>query len=224
MERARWLAERRAAVRDEYTQKWATYEFGPGTPVHRRFVSRLVATVPPGGSVLDAACGTARYAGIVLEAGLRYVGVDQSSGMLARAEADWPQGTFEPCGLQELAFETAFDAVMCIDAMEHVPPEDWPTVVAAFRRALRPGGHLYLTVEEVDPAEIDEAFAKASVEGLPTVHGEVIEGETAGYHYYPGRDRVDRWLDDARFELVEQEDELLEGYAYHHRLLRERDA
>ena len=41
---------------------------------------------------------------------------------------------------------------MTIDAMENVTPEDWPPVLANLRRAVRPGGHLYLTVEEADEA------------------------------------------------------------------------
>ncbi len=47
---------------------------------------------------------------------------------------------------------------MTIDAMENIPPEDWPTVLANLHRAVRPGGMLYVTVEEMDQAEIDAAF------------------------------------------------------------------
>ena len=76
--------------------------------------------------MLDAACGTGKYFGMVLEAGRRVVGNDQSAGMLARARARFPAVPLERVGLQELAFNGEFDAVMCIDAMENVPPEDWP--------------------------------------------------------------------------------------------------
>jgi len=33
--------------------------------------------------------------------------------------------------------------VLCVDAMELIPPEDWPPVLERFRRALRPGSWLY---------------------------------------------------------------------------------
>ena len=83
------------------------------------------------------ACGTGKYFAMVLDAGRRVVGTDQSTGMLARARARFPAVPLERVGLQELDFEAEFDAVMCIDAMENVPPEDWPTVVGNLRRALR---------------------------------------------------------------------------------------
>lgn len=222
MDRARWLADRRAEVEREYTAEGDTYDDGydPATPIHRDFLARLIASVPPGGSVLDVACGTAPYAGTVLEAGLSYVGTDQSSGMLARARVKWPDARFERVGLQELAFEASFDALMCTDAMEHVPPEDWPMVVSGFRRAVRTAGHVYLTVEQIDRSEIDVAFADAKARGVPTVLGEVVEGDTAGYHFYPDRDRVDGWLTSAGFEIVGSADERLDGYGYHHMLLR----
>jgi len=226
MERERWLTERRAAVEQSYTAEGATYDDGydPATPTHRRFVSKLIESVPPGGSILDAACGTAPYAGMVLDAGIGYLGVDQSAGMLERARAKWPDALFEQVGLQELDFEATSDAVMCTDAMENVSPEDWPVVVSAFGRALRPGGHLYLTVEEVERSELQETFARARAEGSPALLGELVEGDVAGYHFYPDRAQVARWLADASFRLVAEADEWLDGYGYHHLLMRARHA
>jgi SAM-dependent methyltransferase len=219
MDRLAWLAERRAFVERAYTDLAATYdEYDPATPMHRRSVERLVELVPRGGSILDAACGTAPYAGFVIDAGHAYLGVDQSSGMLSVAKAKWPEARFEKVGLQELSFEAAFDGIMCMDAMEHVPPEDWPNVVAGFRRALRPGGHLLLTIEEAEQEEIDQAFSSAGADGSPAIEGEVVEGDTAGYHFYPGRARVDRWLSEAGFSTVDDADEWLDGYGYRHLL------
>jgi 2-polyprenyl-3-methyl-5-hydroxy-6-metoxy-1,4-benzoquinol methylase len=108
---------------------------------------------------------------------------------------------------------------MCIDAMEHVPPEDWPTVVGNLRRALRPGGHLYLTVEEVDDQELDRALADATAQGLPVVRGELAE-RGAGYHYYPSREQVRSWLEDTRLALVAEEYSAGDGYGYLHLLTR----
>ena len=70
--------------------------------------------------------------------------------MLAKARARQLATKVEKVGLQELAFDAEFDGAMTIDAMENVPPEDWPVVLANLHRAVRPGGHLYLTVEMVD--------------------------------------------------------------------------
>jgi ubiquinone/menaquinone biosynthesis C-methylase UbiE len=224
MEREAWLQERRVAVEQDYTRDAPTYDAGydPATPTHRRFVSSLADLTSPAGAILDAACGTAPYAGMVLERGLGYVGVDQSTGMLTQAAAKWPEARFELTGLQELAFNDEFDGLMCTDAMENVPPDHWPTVVGSFRRALHPGAHAYLTVEEIDHEEIAQAFEDGTSRGWPIVFGEVIEGDTAGYHFYPDRAQVERWVTDAGFDIIEQAEEPLHGYAYRHLLLRTR--
>lgn len=221
MGRSRWLAERRAAVEAGYTVDGPTYDDGydPRTPTHVRFVQALVERTPPDGRVLDAACGTAPYAGIVLDAGRGYRGVDQSPGMLDRARAKWPEARFDRVGLQELAIVGECHAAMCIDAMEHVPPEEWPLVLANLARALRSGGSVYLTVEEVDGAEVAARNLDARSEGFPVVDGEVIERSTGGYHFYPDRERVERWLADAGFAIIDQADEALDGYGYHHMLM-----
>ncbi len=115
--------------------------------------------------------------------------------MLAEARAKGIAVSLEHVALQDLAFDRAFDAVMTVDAMENVSPEDWPLVLARLHRAVRPGGHLYMTVEEVDEVTVEAAYASLSANGLPAVRGEVVEGDVAGYHYYPrprAGDGVDR--------------------------------
>jgi SAM-dependent methyltransferase len=222
VDRNAWLAERRRTTEERHDTIHAfTYDehYGEIGPTHRRFVADLLERCPPGGLVLDAACGTGKFFGMVLDAGRRVVGTDQSTGMLARARARYPAVPLERVGLQELDFEAEFDAVMCIDAMENIPPEDWPRVLANLRRALRPGGHLYLTVEEADDAELDQALADATARGLPAVRGELAE-EGAGYHYYPSREQVRSWLEEGRLTLVAEDHSPGDGYGYLHLLTR----
>lgn len=223
MDRQAWLAERRAAVRAQYDDEAPNYdaeESAYPVPLHAAFVERLLATCPPGGRVLDAPCGTGKYFAQVAASGRRVVGADQSAGMLAQARAKGIAESLEQVGLQELPFNAEFDGAMTIDGMENVPPEDWPLVLANLRRALRPGGHLYLTVEEIGEADIADAFEKQSAQGLPTVHGEVIEGDTAGYHFYPGRDQALTWLAESGLEVVAEDFDQQEGFGYRHLLTR----
>ena len=219
--RRAWLAERRAAVVAAYDDEAPGYdEHDYPVPLHARFVRRLVETCPPGGIVLDAPCGTGRYFSLITEAGRRVAGIDQSAGMLAQAQSRGLAESLERVGLQELGFDGAFDGAMTIDALENVPPEDWPLVLANLHRALRPGGHLYLTVEEIDEGQINAAFALAQASGLPAIHGEVIEGDTAGYHYYPGRERVDSWLEAEGLALIDEDVDAQQDWAYRHLLLQ----
>jgi SAM-dependent methyltransferase len=205
VDRAAWLQERRRVAEERHdTLHAATYdrEWGAISPNHRRFVAALVDRCPAGGRVLDAACGTGKYFGMILDAGRQVVGVDQSAGMLAQARAKHPEVPVQKVGLQELAFEAEFDAALCVDAMENVFPEDWPLVLANLRRALRPGGHLYLTVELADEEELARVLAEATADGLPVVAGE-FTSRGSGYHYYPQLDQVAVWVREAGLEAVE---------------------
>jgi hypothetical protein len=123
-------------------------------------------------------------------------------------------------GLQELAFQDAFDGSMTVDAMENIPPEHWPLVLANLCRAVRTGGYLYLTVEEVAEAEIDAAFASGRAAGLPLVRGEIVEGDVAGYHYYPGRAQVERWFEASGLGIIAEACDQEDGWGYRHWLLR----
>jgi 2-polyprenyl-3-methyl-5-hydroxy-6-metoxy-1,4-benzoquinol methylase len=224
MDRSAWLAERRAAVEASYTEDAPSYDIGydPTTPTHRRFVSEVIDACPEGGVILDAACGTGPYVGMVLDAGRGVLGTDQSQGMLEQARSKHPTARFERIGLQELALDREVDGAMCIDAMEHVPPEDWPLVLANLCRAVRSNGPIYLSLEEIDQEHVDRAFADATSAGLPVVNGEDVGEETGGYHFYPGRDRIGGWLSEAKLHVIDEADEWFDehGYGYRHLLLR----
>jgi SAM-dependent methyltransferase len=207
-----------AALADEYDANWGEID-----DTHRAFVERFLSMLPPDGRVLDAACGTGKYFGMVLESGRSCLGSDHTGAYLANARAKFPDVPTERHDLQELPYRDEFDGVMCVDAMEFVPPEEWPQVLERFRVALRDPGRLYLTVEMVLEDDIRTANQEARASGLPVVDGEVIwHDPDPYYHYYPPIDRTRSWLADAGFAI---EDELSEpwhdeGYAYHHVLAR----
>jgi SAM-dependent methyltransferase len=221
MDRGQWIGERRAAVGAEYDAEAATYDQFPyPNEVQHEWVRRLVLTCPAGGLVLDAACGTGQYFSVVAEAGLRVVGTDQSAGMLAQARARGIALEAHHVGLQELDFVRRFDAAMTIDAMENIAPEDWPVVLANLHRAVRPGGHIYLTVEEQDQADIEAAYAGLVRGGVPAVRGEVTNGDVAGYHYYPDREQVICWIAAEGLDILDEGFDQQEGWGYRHFLLR----
>ena len=179
MDRRAWLAERRAAVRACYDAEAPDYDaLEYPNEAQREWVARLLDSCPPGGIVLDAPCGTGRYFGMVAAAGRRVVGADQSAGMLAQARARGIAVSLEQTGLQELSYAGEFDAVMTIDAMENVSPEDWPLVLANLHRAVRPGGLAYLTVEEIAESKVTQGFELLISRGLPAVRGEVTDGDS----------------------------------------------
>lgn len=207
MDRAEWLRERRHISETRFDTMWAPiYDDHWGAtinPTHLACLSRFLASCPPGGAILDAACGTGKYWATVRERGFALTGSDQSRQMLLRARAKFPDVPTHHVGLQEMSFQRAFDGIMCMDAMEQIFPEDWPLVLANFHRALRDGGMLYITVELIDDDEQRQAYEAGQQEGLPVVFGE--DTREGGYHYYPDFERVRGWLADARFVILSEQ-------------------
>lgn len=228
MKRTEWLATMRARDRTLYDLAapayWVSFGLYPNA-THRAFIGKLLARLAPNSDILDAACGAGRYDGMLLEAGHRVVGVDQSARMLARAREHFPAEQYpalryEQTGLQQLDYEEAFDALICVDALEHIAPDDWPGVLGRFVRALRPGGLLYASVEAADPAEVAATYERGRAEGLPVVPGEVLEvldaesvahagldprrGPYIYYHFHPTLEQVRAWLDAAGLVIEEE--------------------
>ena len=224
-DRRAWLEERRAAVELDYTRDAPTYEIDnyPISDAHRRFVTRVVEECPPDGVILDLPCGTGRYFELVVTQGRRVVGADQSAGMVKQARARGMAESVEQTGLQELAHVARFDGVLCIDAMEHSPPEDWPRVVRNLGRASRAGGFVYMSLEMLadQQAHLERVLADALAQGLPAVRGEDVGEDTGGYHFYPADEQITEWLDAARLQLVEDTSDMTYGdWGYRHLLLR----
>jgi cyclopropane fatty-acyl-phospholipid synthase-like methyltransferase len=215
--RRRFLDDRRAICEQRmdtlhaptYDERWGSYI----NQTHQRCVEALLARLGRGALVLDAACGTGKYWAILLEAGVRVVGIDQSSAMLRVAQAKHPSVPITHASLQDLRTRADLtppvDGLVCIDALENVGPEDWPGVVEGLAGMLRPGSPAYVTVElpEHDLTLDDEAGA------APLVAGEVLEN--GSYHYYPSIDRARSWLTHYGFSVWGE----AEGDGYHHFLL-----
>src|SRR6266851_1741623 len=110
MKRQAWLAERRAALAAAYDAEAATYgdEEYP-SDMQREWVARVLRLIPPGGTVLDAPCGTGKYFAVLAAAGHRVAGTDQSAGMLAQARARGIAFSLEHVSLQEPSYVGQFD-------------------------------------------------------------------------------------------------------------------
>lgn len=215
MGRNSWLRQQRRKAEEDYDkiwsplygEKWGLYS----NASHQEFIQKFLGLLPPSGRILDAACGAGRYMPMLLEKGYQVTGIDQAQGMLDQAGRKYPTVQLEKMGLQEMAYQDQFEGAICMDALEHVCPEDWPVIFHNFHRALKPGGYLYFTVEIASEQEVEEAFRQGQAAGLPVVYGEWPDNDGV-YHYYPSMPQVREWLRQAGFELVEEG----EGDGYHH--------
>ena len=220
VDRRDWLLERRAAVEASYDAEAPSYDENP-YPVETQGASSSASSphVRRTGSSSTPRAGPASTSSWSWS-GPTVVGIDQSRGMLEEARSKGLAAALDQVGLQELAFVEAFDGVMSIDAMENVFPEDWPLV--ARQLPTRPSvGRPPVSDRRGGPRRGYRPRVRGHDRpGLPVVSGEVVEGDTGGYHYYPGRGRWPHGSHAAGLEIVEQETEALEDWGYWHLLLR----
>ncbi len=89
--------------------------------------------------ILDLGCGKGRFARRLIEKGAEVVGLDPSSGMLAKAHGlDRVRGS-----ATRLPFGSGtFDAVIAVEVIEHLPEGGLAAALDDMRRVLRPGGRL----------------------------------------------------------------------------------
>ncbi|KFN50091.1 bifunctional 2-polyprenyl-6-hydroxyphenol methylase/3-demethylubiquinol 3-O-methyltransferase UbiG [Arenimonas composti] len=140
---------------------------GPQKPLHQLNPARLgyVRDRMPlaGARVLDVGCGAGLLSEALAREGARVTALDLAPELVDVAKLhlleSGLQVDYRLQSIEELAAAEpeAFDAVACMEMLEHVP--DPAAIVAACARALRPGGRLFLSTLNRTP----EAFALAVV-------------------------------------------------------------
>jgi SAM-dependent methyltransferase len=109
----------------------------------REFYERL--EIPPGGSLLDVACGAGQLALIAAREGVNVTGVDIASNLVqrakARAKAEGLNARFQEADAEDLPFEEgSFDAVVSLVGAMFAPRPE--RVSRELLRVCAPGGTL----------------------------------------------------------------------------------
>ncbi len=99
-------------------------------------------------SLVDLGCGDGRF---LREIDRRYpgrtlLGIDHSVRAIAWARGLNPNLAFEERDITVGPLPGGHDVVTLLDVIEHVPPVSLPSLLAVAAAALRPGGHLIVTV------------------------------------------------------------------------------
>lgn len=153
----------------------------------------------PGSRVLDVACGSggpARW--LARETGATVVGVDsnrhavRTAGELARQEGLDALASFQQADAgRPLPFDDAsFDAVVCVDAINHLP--DRAGVLRDWHRLLAPGGWALFT----DPIVVTGLLSSQ----------EIVRRASIGFFVFALRGEDERLLREAGFELLRCQD------------------
>lgn len=111
------------------------------------WLTDLQHRLPPGADVLDLGCGCGiPVAKTLADHGHRVTGVDLSAVQIARARQLVPNATFLHADATTIAFaDSAFDTVVCLYALIHMPLETQPQLLHRIATWLRPGGILLAT-------------------------------------------------------------------------------
>ena len=105
----------------------------------------------PDSRVLDAGCGAGRPVLQTIARDHDAVGLDLSTTMLDRSREHVPDAALVQGDLGALPFpDDAFDAVVSLYAIIHVPKTEHERVLSEFRRVLRPGGEVLVSMGAIE--------------------------------------------------------------------------
>jgi SAM-dependent methyltransferase len=114
---------------------------------NRLIVQMVSAVARPGERFLEIGCGTGYVLqALVRECGLRATGGELLAEGLEHARRRVPGARFVQMDARAMPYEEAFDVVGAFDVLEHI--DDDLAALRGLHRAVRPGGHVLLSVPQ----------------------------------------------------------------------------
>ena len=133
-------------VRGSYDRCSASYAASRVGVVHPE-LELLGDFLDDGASVLDVGCGSGVPVTRALARRFAVTGVDISSEMIRRAEANVPAASFVRADITSIEFaDSTFDAVVAFYSIFHIPREEQSRLFRRIRGWLKPGGYLMCTL------------------------------------------------------------------------------
>ena len=135
--------------------------------------------IGPGASLLDAGCGTWRYAAELARRGFVVTGIDRSSDLLDEARRrpvnPGARVRFEAGDLLALPAGAGFDAIVCRGVLNDlVETGDRAAVFGGFARTLCPGGALLFDVRDWDASVAGKTAQPVSERRVTTPRGPLV--------------------------------------------------
>lgn len=129
------------------------------------WLDRLLAPLPTHPALLDLGCGGGAPIGAYLmQCGAKYLGVDASAQMLARAKAAHPKGDWQMGDMRWLDLRRQFHGIVAWHSFFHLTAEEQRSALPRILSHLAQGGEFLVTVGP------QQGEAVGHVGGAPVYH------------------------------------------------------
>jgi len=154
----------------------------------------IISRIPKGaksGRVADAGCGDGRVLGLLGDAGFSNItGIDYSERALSFVKEILPDVHLVKADLSNIPLpDNSFEAIICVETLEHIFPDQLPAVIKELSRLLVPGGTFIVSVPSVGMGPPKGAhYQHFSVEVLTKYLAEsfkvesIVGQDRAGFH------------------------------------------
>lgn len=164
-------AHRIVGLYEENAAQWDRLR-NPGVLFEKAWLDRLLALLPPGGSILDIGCGSGEpIAAYLIRTGYALTGVDSSPSMIAMCRERFPKNQFHVADMRTLALNQRYDGILAWDSFFHLSPDDQIKMFPIFARHAAPNAALMFTCGPAH-GEVCGEFA-----GEPLYHGSLDPDE-----------------------------------------------
>lgn len=151
----------------------------------------LLAQLNPqsGDRILDLGCGTGQLTAQIAESGAEVVGIDSDPAMIALAQANYPQLTFQVADATSFELSKAVDAVFSNAVLHWV--KDAAAAAECMAKALKPGGRL-----------VAELGGRGNVNAILSALQQASGRENLSPWYFPSVGEYAAVLEKAGLEVV----------------------
>jgi 2-polyprenyl-3-methyl-5-hydroxy-6-metoxy-1,4-benzoquinol methylase len=130
-------------------------------------------------SMIDVGCGDGRllHEAAKMFESKQFLGVDYSSRAIGLAKSLNPHLRFRCRDIVAKPLPSKFDVVTLIEVLEHIPPDELPSFVAAACSLARKKGRVLITVPHVNsrrPLKHYQHFSQASISRVLSPHLDIV--------------------------------------------------
>ena len=132
----------------EKTAEWYAEKHSDDTYLIKQQIDFFIENIK-GKRILDVGCGPGRDVKYFSERGFEVVGIDLSENFIRIASEKVPEARFALMDMRKMEFPgKQFDGIWACGSFQHLPKKDARKALLEFRRVLKRGGLVYVSVKE----------------------------------------------------------------------------